>query len=343
MTRRTLLWCAAGLGLLAYPFLVNNFWLVQIGGRTLGFGTIALSLVFLVAYGGMLSLAQMTVAGVAGYAVAYFTAPVAGVGLLLPWPLALLIALALATLAGLLIGLLAVRTLGIYTLMITLAIAMAFYFLTLQNYAIFNGYTGFSNVQPPVVAGIDFSRALPFYYLSLAIAAACYGAVRHITRTPFGLALQGVRDNPRRLRSLGYDVARVRVVAFAIAGLLAGLGGILNLWLNGSISPASVGINPVIDVLMAAVLGGFLHPIGAYVGALVFTVVDNFAINFIARDRFNTLIGLVFLAVVLFSPDGITGLLRRGRIWLEEKGARLNRRRGRNAGSSSPMQSQQET
>lgn len=343
MKRQMLLWCVLGLGLLAYPFLVNNFWLVQIGGRTLGLGTIALSLVFLIAYGGMLSLAQMTVAGIAGYAVAYFTAPVAGVGLLLPWPLAVLIALVLAALSGLLIGLIAVRTLGIYTLMITLAIAMAFYYLALQNYTIFNGYTGFSNVHPPVVAGIDFSQPLPFYYLSLAIAALCYMAVRHIVRTPFGLALQGVRDNPRRLRSLGYNVAHVRVTAFTVAGMLAGLGGILNLWLNSSISPASVGINPVIDVLMAAVLGGFLHPIGAYIGALVFTVVDNFAIDFIARDRFNTLIGLVFLAVVLFSPDGVTGLLKRGSAWVMRRTADRDPRRKKTAGTPSQMQGQQKT
>lgn len=308
---RALAWAALVAVLLVYPFMVNNFWLVQVGGRTLGFGTIALSLVFLTAYTGMLSLAQMTVAGIAGYAVAYFTAPTGGVGYLLPWPVALLIAMSAAGLAGLAVGFVAVRTHGIYTLMITLAVAMAFYYLTLQNYALFNGFTGFNNVRPPMVAGIDLSRPLPFYYLSVALAALAYLAVRHVVRTPIGLALQGVRDNPQRLRALGYDVAWLRVLAFGLAGLLAGAGGILNLWLNGSISPGSVAINPVIDVLMAAVLGGIGHPIGAYVGAFVFTVVDNFAIGLIARERFNTVIGVTFLAIVLFSPDGLTGLARR--------------------------------
>lgn len=304
---------------LIYPFLVNSFWLVQIGGRTLGFGTIVLSLVFLTAYTGMLSLAQMTMAGVGGYATAYFTAPTSGIGLLLPWPLALVLALGLATLAGLLTGLVAVRTRGIYTLMITLAVAMLFYFLTLQNYDVFNGYTGFNNANPPVILGLDLGAPLPFFYLSAVLAALCYLGVRHIVRTPFGLALQGVRDEPDRLRALGYNVGLLRVLAFGLAGFIAGIGGILNLWLNASISPGSVGLNPVIDVLMAGVLGGIGHPAGAYVGAFVFTVVDNFAIDFIARDRFNTLIGLIFLAIVLFSPDGLTGLVHR--TWTRWTGA----------------------
>lgn len=302
------LWVSLAVGLLVYPLLVNDFWVVQIGGRTLGFGTIALSLIFLMAYTGMLSLAQMSLAGVAGYAIAYFTAPIAGVGVDLGWPLAFLIGVTLATLFGFLIGLVSVRTGGIYTMMITLAIAMGFYYLTLQNYAVFNGFTGFTSVRPPSAA---FSNPLVFYYACLAVAAIAFTLVLYIVRTPFGLALQAVRDNPRRLRALGYHVASLRILAFGLAGFLAGLGGVLNLLLNGSISPGSIDIGPTIDVLMAAVLGGLGHPVGAYIGAFVFTVIKNFAIDLVDRERFNTLIGLTFLAVVLFSPDGLVGISRR--------------------------------
>lgn len=304
------------LTLVAFPFLANDFWVQQIGGRTLGLGTIALSLVFLAAYGGMLSLGQMALAGVAGYAVAYFTAPVAGVGLLLPWPAAVAIGLGASTLAGLLIGLVAVRTSGIYTLMLTLAIAMGFYYLALQNYALFNGFTGFTQVAAPAVAGLSFDDPRAFYGLCLGAALACYAGVTYLATTPFGLALQAVRDNPRRLAALGYHVGCLRVAAFGLAGLIAGIGGVLSLWLNGSISPGSIALVPTIDVLMAAVLGGLGHPIGAYVGALLFVIVQNFAIDFIDRERFNTLIGLIFLAVVLFSPDGVIGLVRRVRTLL---------------------------
>ena len=297
--------------LLVYPFLLNDFWVLQVGGRTLGFGTIALSLVFLSAYGGMLSLAQMTVAGIAGYAVAYFTAPVAGVGLLLPWPLAVLFALVASVLVGLLIGAIAVRTEGIYMLMITLAIAMGFYYLTLQNYALFNGFTGFPAVPTPHILGLDLTHPKPFYYASLIAASFCYLLVRWIVRTPFGLALQASRDNARRLRALGYPVWLPRIAAFGLAGFIAGIGGILNVWLNGSISPGSVAITPTLDVLMAAVLGGMLGPEGAFLGAFLFTVVQSFAIYLVPAERFNTLIGVIFIAVVVFSPDGVLGFTRK--------------------------------
>lgn len=294
--------------LLIYPFLLNDFWVLQVGGRTFGFGTVALSLVFLSAYGGILSLAQMTVAGIAGYTVAYFTAPVAGVGLLLPWPLAVLLALVAAVLAGLLIGAIAVRTEGIYMLMITLAFAMGFYYLTLQNYAVFDGFTGFPAVPLPHILGFDLARPKVFYYVSLVAAAFCYLLVRWTVRTPLGLALQASRDNPRRLKALGYPVWLPRTVAFGIAGFIAGTGGILNVWLNGSISPGSVAITPTLDVLMAAVLGGMLGPEGAFLGAFLFTVVQNFAIYLVPAERFNTLIGAIFIAFVVFSPDGVLGI-----------------------------------
>lgn len=309
MSCRRLAVLGGALGLLAaYPLAANDFWTAQVAGRTLGFGTIALSLVFLVAYGGMLSLAQMTVAGVAGYAIAYCTAPVPGAGALLPWPAAVAVALGCAVLAGLAIGFVSVRTEGIHTLMITLAIAMGFYYLTLQNYAVFNGFTGFTQVPVPALPGLSFERPRAFYWLSLAVASACLLLVRHLVATPFGLALQALRDNPRRLRALGYPVGTMRVLAFGVAGLIAGLGGILNVWLNASISPGSVGMGATTDVLIAAVLGGLRHPAGAYAGAFVFTVVQSFAIELVDPERFNTVIGLVFIAVVVFSPDGLVGL-----------------------------------
>ena len=293
----------------AFPFVVNEFWVSHIAGQTLGFGTIVLSLVFLSAHVGMLSLAQMTVAGVAGYAFAYAMAPIADFAPL-GWPAAVLLALALAAAAGALIGLVAVRTEGVATLMITLAIAMGFYYLTLQNYALFNGFDGFTSVRAPLVLGISFDSPRPLYFLSLIVAGGCYYAVRWLSVSPLGVALQALRDNPKRLRALGYPIGVLRVVAFAIAGLIAGLGGLLNLWHNGSVSPGSVGITSSMDVLIAAVLGGLRHPIGAFVGAFALAVLQSFAIVVVGPDRFNTAIGLTFIAVIVFSPDGCVGLWR---------------------------------
>ncbi len=119
-----------------------------------------------------------------------------------PWWLATPMALALATLFGTLGGALAVRTEGIYTIMITLAIGAAFYYFTNQNWAIFNGHTGINTVATPHFWGVDWRSDIAFYYVTLGVAAISYFAVQYVSRAPFGLALQGVRDNPRRMGAL---------------------------------------------------------------------------------------------------------------------------------------------
>jgi branched-chain amino acid transport system permease protein len=294
--------------LVVYPWLVSPFFTFQIGAQSLALGLVALSLTFLAGYGGMVSLAQMTVAGIAGYAVAIVGASgTPQVSLGWPWWLAVLLALPIAVLAATVIGWLSVRTEGIYTIMITLAIGVAFYYLVLQNYAVFNGFQGFQRVLAPTLFGLFWGDAVPFYYLALFWALAGYAAVTWTVRTPFGIALQGIRDNPRRMAALGFHVTAHRVAAYALAGVLAGVGGVLMVWYNGLISPGSVGTGALINVLIVSVLGGLRHPVGAFVGAVAFVLLQNFAIDLFDRERFNLVIGTVFLLVVLFSPDGLLG------------------------------------
>ncbi len=293
---------------LAYPWIVPPFFAFQIGGQALTLGLIALSLTFLAGYGGMLSLAQMTIAGIAGYVVAILgVSGTAEISLGWPWWLVVILAIAAGTLAATFIGWLSVRTEGIYTIMITLAIGVAFFYLAQQNYAIFNGFQGFQKVLPPVVLGIDWRAPIPYYYLALFWALAGYFFIKHLIRTPFGVALQGVRDNARRMSALGYSPVAHRVAAYAVAGGIASVGGVLMVWYNGLISPGSVGVSWLINILIIAVLGGMRHPIGPFIGAVVFVLLQNFAIDLVDRERFNLVIGLVFLVIVLFSPDGLLG------------------------------------
>jgi branched-chain amino acid transport system permease protein len=307
--------------LIAYPLVATPFWTVQIGAQSLFLGVIALSLMFLAGYGGMVSLSQMTIAGVAGYMIAIFGTNHVNIGFGWPWWAQIPAAVVIATLAATLIGLIAVRTAGIYTIMITLAIGVAFFFFTRQNYAIFNGFSGFASVQAPVVLGVNWRDPLPFYYLSLAVAAVGYFAVIYVARSTFGLSLQATRDNARRMNALGFNVYLHRVVAHAFAGFIATLGGVLLVWMNGRISPGTIGIGPLINVLVIAVLGGLRHPVGPFLGAIVFILLQNFAIDLIDRERFNTLIGLVFLAIVFFSPDGLLGLWQQFVGWARSAGA----------------------
>ncbi len=304
---------------LIMPLIANNFWLFQVFGWTFILGMIALSLMFLAGYGGMVSLIQMSVAGMAGYGVAILgTSGMGDLSLGWPWWLYIPVAIIIAAIFGTIVGALAVRTEGIYTIMITLAIASAFFYFTRQNYEIFNGYSGFNLVVPPRLFGVDWRRPIPFYYLTLGCAVLSYLAVVYVSRSPFGLALQGVRDGPRRMAALGYNVTAHRIAAYTFASVIAAVGGILLVWQNSQVSPGTVGIPAVIDILVIAVVGGLRRPIGPFIGALIYVLLRTFSPDILlgfglSGERFKTLIGMGFLLIVFFSPDGVLGLWDRWR------------------------------
>lgn len=221
-------------------------------------------------------------------------------------------------------GALAVRTAGIYTIMITLAIATAFFYFVRQNYSIFNGFSGFNDVHAPHAFGLDWSRPIAFYYLVLGCSALAFLLVLYVSRSPFGLALQGVRDNPRRMAALGFNATAHRIAAYAFAGFIAGIAGVLLVWQNGQISPGAISTGKAIDVLVIAVVGGLRHPIGPFIGALIFVLLRTFSLDVLVAigldgQRFQLLIGLGFLAIVFWSPDGVLGLWQR---WIKSGGGR---------------------
>lgn len=294
--------------LLLLPFVLNDFWLTQVFTRSMILGIMALSLSFLATYLGVVSFAQATMAGVAGYTIAYFGPNSVGVGTEMPFWVIVPLALCLATLCGALVGLIARRSRGIYAIMITLAIGVAFFYFTRQNYTLFNGWTGFSGVRAPEVFGTSLRDPLILYLLSLASSVLALAAVNGFVRSPLGLTIQAVRDAPGRVLALGISVTTPIVAAFAFSGFLAGTGGILNVWYQERISSFSVGLGPIIDILIISVIGGLRHPSGAFVGAIVFVLLDTFAVDLIDRERFNTLIGLVLLVIVIAAPGGLQQL-----------------------------------
>ncbi len=306
-----------GVLLVILPAVAGPFILDQIVGWAMILGMIALSLMFLGGYGGMVSLAQMTVAGIAGYMMAVLgTSSLPAISLFWPWWIAAPLAIIIAVAFGTLTGALSARTEGIYTIMITLALATAFFYLTLQNWPIFNGFNGFTTIPAPHFLGVNWRAPIPLYYMILFFAALSYSAVLYISRAPFGLALQGVRDNPRRMEAIGYNVTAHRIAAYAFAAVIAAVGGILLVWQNNQISPFSVGVDVVINLLIIAVVGGLGHPIGPFIGAFIYVILRTFALDALVAvgldgRRFQLLIGFGFLIIVLFSPDGVVGLWRR--------------------------------
>jgi branched-chain amino acid transport system permease protein len=303
---------ALAVALVLFPLVATPFLVFQIGAQVLILGMIGLSLMVLAGYGGMVSLAQLSIAGIASYAVAILGPNSVGVlGLGWPWWLYVPMAVLIAGVAAALIGMIAVRTAGIYMIMITLAVSTGLFYFAQQNYSVFNGHAGFRGVAPPQVLGLDWRDPLPFYYMTLFVAALAYCAVVYCARSTFGRALMATRDNQRRMAAIGYDVVFHRIAAYFFSGIIAGAAGVLYVWFNGRISPGTISVSETIGILVIAVVGGLRHPIGPFIGAALYVVIKTFAIDLAGADRFNTLIGLVFLIIVFASPDGILGLWRR--------------------------------
>jgi branched-chain amino acid transport system permease protein len=308
---------AVGLGAVVFaliaPLVLDSYWVGTLMTQMLLLGIVAASMIFLQAYGGMLSLAQVALFGIAGFVVGNATTNGNTKGLNLGWNpwWGVFLGLAIAVAIALVFGALASRSFGIYFLMITLTygvIANLFF----GQVTDVSGFGGISGIPTPHLVGSAVSHPNHLYYVALGCALVVYAVLRYITRSPFGLGLQGVRDDPVRMASLGYSVVLHRTVAFAFAGFIAAIAGVLFVWWNGHIDPASINLTAMINVLVIAVIGGLYRLEGAWVGAIVFVVLNNYAqqIGFIG-PRFATLLGAIFLVIVLVSPGGLMGLWER--------------------------------
>jgi branched-chain amino acid transport system permease protein len=303
------------------PLVFGDYWVQDILTYTFLLGIAAASLVFLFAYGGMISLAQTALFGISGFVVGNMVTRGGPGGttkaLHLGWDptLALVLAILMTTAIGLILGAIAARSAGIYFLMITLTYAViAYYFF--GQVTIVSGFSGIGGINQYTPGWIGDILAHPnrLYYIAFGVAVAVYLLIRYVVRTPFGITLQGVRDEPVRMSSLGYNVALHRTLAFGFAAFIASLAGILFVWWNGQIDPQTVGLGATIDLLVVAVIGGLWRVEGAWLGAFAFVVINNYVRDVevpVLGGSFNTVIGLIFLAIVVVSPDGLIGIWNR--------------------------------
>lgn len=270
--------------------------------KMLWLGVAALSLIFLAGYGGMVSLAQVALYGIAGFVMGNVVQADGGLDMALnPW-LGVVIGILFAVIIGFLLGAISARSEGIYFLMITLAFAVLTFFFW-GAVTQLSGFGGVNNIaKPELVRGPN-----NLYYTALIVAVFAYLLIRYVIRTPFGIGLQGVRDEPTRMRALGYDVALHRTIAFTFGAFIAALSGILSVWWNTRIDPNSINLQATLDVLVIAVVGGLFRLAGAFIGAFVFVAIEIYVKNF-NFERFNTLIGSIFLVIVLLSPGGLLGI-----------------------------------
>jgi len=311
------------------PLVFNDYWVDAILTQALIVGIAAASLIFLAAYGGMISLAQTALMGTAGFMIGNMVTKGGeggeSKGLTLGWDptLSLVLAILGTTLIGIVFGAVAARSLGIYFLMITLTFSViAFYFVgQVTVVSGFSGIAGINNYTPSFVGDMVNDR-YRLYYIALGVAVVSFALIRFLIRTPFGLALQGIRDEPVRMSSLGYAVPLHRTLAFGLAAFLASLAGVLLVWWQGQIAPGDIGLQATIDLLIVAVIGGLGRVEGAWLGAFTFIVINNYIRDSWLTDllddvkiggSFQTIIGLIFLAIVIVSPDGLLGLW--DRLW----------------------------
>jgi branched-chain amino acid transport system permease protein len=194
------------------------------------------------------------------------------------------------------------RTSGIYFLMVTLALGMIVFGLAYRLNRITNGENGITGVDRPPAVGEYWQ----FYFLCLIVLVLALVALWVINRSPFGLTLRGIRDSESRMRSLGYNVSAHKFFAVLLSGAFAGTAGVLGTWYSEFISPVTAGfLRSALGVIMV-ILGGAGTLLGPLAGAAVVVSAENVLSSYV--DRWGTVLGLVFIAVVLFFPRGLAGI-----------------------------------
>jgi branched-chain amino acid transport system permease protein len=304
------------------PVVFSAYWVSFVLTQTFWLGIAATSMIFLSAYGGMVSLGQVGIYGVAGIVLGNVVTSGQVKGLHLGWNpwFGVALGIGIATALGFLLGALASRSIGIYFLMLTLTFGVLIYYF-FSSVTSFSGFSGISGIQghTPHVVGDPTTHPDRLYYIALVTAFLVYAGVRYLVRTPFGLTLQGVRDDPVRMSSLGYNVPLHRTLAFTLAAFIASLAGVLFVWWNDHVDPTSFGLGPIIDLLIVCVIGSLYRLEGAWVGAFAFVLINNYtqSVNVpVVGGSFNTVIGAIFLAIVLLSPGGLLGIWE----WLNRQG-----------------------
>ena len=285
------------LALVAVPFAIREVYYVNIASQILLYAVFALGLNVLVGYAGLVSLGHAGLFGVAAYVVASLLA--AGHGH------------ALAIAGGLVAGLfatagfaaLALRATGISFIMITLALGEIIWGLAYRWISLTNGDNGISVASRPAPFGLSLASASGFYDATLIVFLAALAAVAIFVRSPLGAALCGARDQPRRMNALGYHVWMIRFLAFMFSGLLTSIAGILFVYYNQFISPQALALTASAEGLLMVISGGAGTLLGPAVGAALVVIVKNVVSAYITR--WNFMLGAIFVAIVVFMPEGL--------------------------------------
>jgi branched-chain amino acid transport system permease protein len=284
----------------ALPYMVSAF-ILATATLALIYALFAMSINLLAGYGGMISLGHAGILATGAYGVAYVATHSHG-GYLVQ----VLAGLGAALAVSLVFGLMAMRTSRVYFLMVTLAQGMIIYGLSNSLAPVTGAENGLTGVYRPAFVQEDWQ----FYYLCLVVVVACGGLLRLVVSSPFGLALSGLRESDTRLRMLGYNTALHRFYGFLLSGFFAGVAGVLFAYNNEFVSPSAAEFNTSAQAVLMIILGGIGTMAGPVIGAFIIVFIQN--VLSVHVDRWPTVMGLIFIIMVLFARDGLVGGLTRG-------------------------------
>jgi branched-chain amino acid transport system permease protein len=297
MSPRTIALTLAVVLLLTVPYWVPGIYYVNVASQILFFAIFALGLNVLVGYGGLVSLGHAGLFGIAAYATGYMLH--LGYG----HPLSIIVALVVGIASMAMFAVLSLRSTGIGFIMITLALGQILWGLAYRWISVTGGDNGITLHGRPAPFGLNLDTASSFYYMTLVTFLITTIAVAIFVRSPLGAALMGTRDQPRRMNALGYHVWAIRFWACLFSGLLTAVSGILFVYYNQFISPQTLALTSSAEVLLMVISGGAGTLFGPIVGATLVVVVKNVVSGYI--ERWNMLLGAIFVAIVILVPEGL--------------------------------------
>ncbi|HUZ67255.1 MAG TPA: branched-chain amino acid ABC transporter permease [Beijerinckiaceae bacterium] len=285
------------IALAVVPLFIGPFY-VDLGSQMLIAAIFALGLNLLVGYAGLTSLGHAAFLGFSAYVCALTSTRLG-----LNHVEAAALAIGGTTVLAALFGMVALRATGLGFLMITLAMSQVLWGLAYRWESLTNGDNGVTGVTRPHIFGFSLDSARPFYWFTLAVATVSFAFIAMFAASTFGSVLQGTRDQPRRMRALGYNVWLIRWITFTYAGFWGGVAGLLYVYYNEYIHPTALSLTASAEPLLAVIAGGAGTLTGPIVGAALLVFLKIYASTYI--ERWNMLLGVIFVLIVLLMPDGI--------------------------------------
>ena len=319
MSRERLLNGALLLALIVIPgwaLYADEPFTITLATRAVIFALAAVGLNIALGLGGLVSLGHAVFFGIGGYAMGILASHAQSYTPLIEWPFVIegtksmpviwLVAIVASSCAALLIGLLSLRTSGVYFIMITLAFGQMMYFFAI-SWPAYGGEDGLSVYVRNGFPGLNTLVPIQFYGLCLALLCLVLAFNARLMRSPFGLALDAARQVPERVRAVGLDPRRLQLVALVISGAITGLAGALFADLNRFVSPTMLSWQMSGEIMVFVIIGGVARLFGPVAGAGIYVLLEHLLGG--VSEYWQIFLGLVLLMVVLFGKGGVVGMI----------------------------------